>query len=207
MQSRSVLSADLRAAGCAVFFCLAAPSAQAQDALYPDPPPPDAVFVRWLGTPAEGEAVRRFMGVEIPAGTVEEAAYAAVSASLLDGANPGSFYTVLSSPEQPPRIVAEPPRPDRSKVHLLLMSCEAGPVQLEVPEGGPVVIAPVAPYTAGSRAVNPVAAPLAVRNSASGALLGSFDLQLSRGRNLTFLACGGAVELVEHRFHGSLGAG
>lgn len=197
---------SLRSAVPAAFSFLAALPAAAQEALYDAPPPPDAVFVRWLGGGHSGGS-HSFQGAGLPDGTVKPGAYAAISAALLDGAQAGDFFTVLSPSGGSPVVVAEPPRPDRAKVHLLLISCEADPVVLEVPGRDLTVIAATPAFTAASRAVNPVATPLAVRNTVTGDVLGRFDVQLSRGRNLTFLACGGTAALVEHRFHGIVDAG
>jgi hypothetical protein len=191
---------------CALVCLFTAQGTAAQDALYEAPPPPDAVFVRWLGELPEGQAGYRFKGADLPPGEVRPQAYAAVSAALLEDAQPGSFYTVLTPPGGAPRLVPEPDRSDRSKVHLLLISCEKEPVSLVAPDLALEVIGPVSAYSAAGRAVNPVAAVLNVRNSAKGTDLGRFDLRLTRGRNLTFLACGGTAALVEHSFHGALPA-
>jgi hypothetical protein len=58
--------------------------------------------------------------------------------------------------------------------------------------------------TAGGRTVNPVAATLSVVTS-SGAVLGSFDVQLRRGQNITFVARPDGAELIENRFGPNIG--
>ena len=177
---------------------LATTSAAAQDSLYPEAPPDDAVFVRWLGSD-DATSVPVF-GQELRAEPEFGTAYIAISASELSGAEAGVFVTVVSEIGGHAHVINEPPRQDASKVQLLLLNTSADPVRLIAQGPGAEVIAPVATGDAGIRSVNPVAVTLAVERVGDGKVLGSFDLRLSRGRNLTFLALGDGAELIENSF-------
>ena len=71
--------------------------AGADDALYADVPPEDAVFVRWLGYDDIPADARQIYGSELPSDAVKGDAYTAISAASLDGATPVS-YTHLTLP-------------------------------------------------------------------------------------------------------------
>lgn len=186
-------------AALATLICLAAPTGlQAQDALYDTAPPADAVFIRWLGDAAMSETARTVFNHAF----APEAAgpdYVAISAADLTGAAAGTHYAVFADASGAAQIVAEPARADRAKVHLFLASCDAVPMKLVVAGAGVEVAAVTKAQTVAMRAVNPVAASLAVEG-ADGAVLGQFDLTLSRGQDVTFFACKGTAEVIANTY-------
>ena len=102
------------------------------------------------------------------------------------------------------QVIAEPARADRSKVHLFLMRCGEDAVELVVPTGAGTpnvtsVIGPLKTPGAAGRAVNPVATPLAVIESASQKEIARFEVTLARGQNLTFYACDGQARMIENQ--------
>lgn len=183
----------------ALMLALGLPSsAPAQEALYAAPPPADAVFVRWLGDAADHDAARAVMGHTFSAKAAGPA-YAAISVAHLQDAVEGGHYAVTVDSAGVPHVIAEPARTDRAKVHLFLASCDASPVKLVLAGQGVDVAALDAPHSMAVRAVNPVAASLAVA-TADGAVLGQFDVTLSRGQDITFFACNGAAQIVENAY-------
>lgn len=170
----------------------------ADNELYDAPPPADAAFVRWVGLgnqhPVFGVApVEHIMD-----------AYRPVSASATNGAQPGGFYTVAKSSDGQIMVIKEPDRRDKSKVQLLLLNLGEAPAQLVVTDQDMVVIGDTVTGRAGSQMVNPVAASLTVRAN-DGRELGTFDVSLRRGQNLTFVAYNETVRLIENSYGPNLG--
>ncbi len=165
----------------------------AEKELYDDPPPEDAAFVRWI---EEGTAPT-ILGVSMPGdfGGV----YHPVSAARTTGAQSGAFYTAATDATGQLAIIREPDRHDRSKVLLTLLNVSNSPVRLVLVGHNADVIGNTAVNDAGGRAVNPVAATLAVVSD-TGAELGVFEVQLRRGQNLTFVARPDRADLIENRF-------
>lgn len=194
-----MIKTSLPIAALVTLLGLAAPAPiMAQDALYDTAPPTDAVFIRWLGDAAGSETARSVFGHAF----APEAAgpeYVAISAAELTGAAAGTHYAVFADASGAVQIVAEPARADRAKVHLFLASCDAAPVKLVVAGAGMEVAAVTEAQTVAMRAVNPVAATLAVEG-ADGAVLGQFDLTLSRGQDVTFFACKGTAEVIVNTY-------
>ncbi|MFY0661531.1 MAG: alginate O-acetyltransferase AlgF [Shimia sp.] len=170
----------------------------ADNELYDAPPPEDAVFVRWI----EEETAPGILGIQIP----EEPGYVyfSVSAALTDGGHVGSFYTAAVDATGNVHIIREPDRGDRSKVLLTLLNLSDSHARLVLAEQNIDVIGNTDVNSAGGRTVNPVAAKLSVITS-SGAVLGSFDIQLRRGQNLTFVARPDGADLIENRFGPNIG--
>ena len=148
--------------------------------------------IRWPRPTVFGEEVRGAAGIGVT--------YAAISASELPHATAGAFLSVVTSPDGQTRAISEPPRDDATKVHLILLNLGSAPARIIVQEAGTEVVAPVASDGAGLRAVNPVSVALAVERVSDGAILGSFDLRLSRGQDLTFVARADGAEVIENSF-------
>ncbi len=168
-------------------------SAEDEDALYGEALPADAVFIRHIG---DADFPIQKLGHTFTANDFEATAYTAVAAGLLDDAEAGSFYTLLSDGNQT-QLIKEPSRDDRSKVHLFLLNAGETEAHLIVADGGQEVIPNVPTGEIATRAVNPLAITLAV---ATGANTRDFDVVLRRGVNVTFMAEGGQVRLIEHEF-------
>ncbi len=168
-------------------------SAEEEDALYGDALPADAVFIRQFGA---AEFPILALGRPFTQGDFDATAYTAVSAETLENAEPGSFYTILSNGVET-RLIHEPSRDDRSRVHLFLLNADEMDASLVVAEGGPEVIANVPTGQIETRPVNPLAVALSVE---TGFGTNNFDVVLRRGGNVTFLVQDGEVHLVEHRF-------
>jgi hypothetical protein len=182
----------------AVAASLLSSPVQAQDtdqALYGPGLPEDAVFLRWL----DGDQTRDHaaFGATFPADGSDPDAFQAISAALLEGAAAGAVYSMIPDGSGSFAIIAEPQRTDRAKANLTLLNADDAPVKLTVAGKSTEVIGATQPMTAGARAVNPVAASLSVEDAGTGAVLGSFDMRLRRGRDLTFLVEDGAVRLIE----------
>lgn len=165
----------------------------ADNELYDDPPPADAVFVRWIGE-ATAPAI---LGIQMP----EEAGdlYYPVSAALTDGGHSGSFYTAAIDATGDVQVIREPDREDRSKVLLTLLNLSGDGARLVLTDQNVEVIGTTNVNSAGGRTVNPVAVTLSVVTS-SGAVLGDFDVQLRRGQNVTFVARPDGAVVLENRF-------
>lgn len=174
------------------------PAPAADNALYDTPPPDDAAFVRWVGLGFQHPV----LGIA-PATHIADV-YRPVSASATNGAQPGTFYTAATGPDGQVILIEEPGREDRSKVHLFLVNLGSAPVHVEVTGQDMVVIDDTATGSAGSRAVNPVSASLAVVTE-NGETLGSFDVSLRRGQNLTFVALDDGARLIENSFGPNIG--
>ncbi len=168
-------------------------AAELEDGLYGAAVPSDAVFVRQIGGL---DAAPTLFGRTFTVDELPEATYVAISASALDGAEPGAHYTVLAEAGGL-TVIEEPARPNPSKVYLFLLN-EAGPAaQLNVAGGGATVIDPTRAGAIGSRAVNPLAVTLSVQ---AGAMVEEFDVILRRGVNITFVVADGRVQLIENQF-------
>ena len=182
-------------AACLIALLLVAPASAVADneGLYGLAVPDDAVFLRWL---VPGSSPVAF-GAAFAPGVASGTDYAPVSAAALEGATPGGFYTIL-----PHGVIPEPARPDPGKVYLILLHAEAdpaaAPARLVVAGQGPEIVGATAPGTAQARGVNPVEATVAVM--AGDAVLGTFELALRRGQNLTFVVEGGRARLIENGF-------
>lgn len=167
--------------------------ADTEDALYGAPVPSDAVFIRLIG---EMDAPLFILGRGFTSEELPEAVYTAISASLLDGAQAGTHYTVLTGPVGA-QLIEEPGRDDPAKVHLFLLNADAADARMLVADGGPVVIDVTAQGAIASRAVNPLSVTLAVETADN---LEAFDVVLRQGVNVTFLVSDGDVTLIEHQF-------
>ncbi len=165
----------------------------ADNELYDAPPPEDATFLRWID-PGLSPEVFGIAGLG-----ADGDVFHPVSAALTDGAQPGAFYTAAKGSDGHLVIVQEPPRADRSKISLTLINLTGAPVRLVLHDQMVEVIPPTAANAAGARAVNPVAAELTVM-TASDTPLGTFDVQLRRGQNVTFIARPEGAALIENRF-------
>lgn len=175
-------------------------ASHADDALYDQAPPEDAVFIRSF----IGEAAAQDIG-GLPETVVAEiaesaATYSALSAGAFSFPEPGRFYAIVADGAGALHLVPEPQRADRSKVHLILVNASGEDVRVTAPDLGMEVIAPTAPLSAAGRAVNPIDVVLAVESPASGAVLKSMDLRLRRGQNLTLLVRPQGVEVIENAF-------
>lgn len=170
----------------------------ADNELYDDPPPKDAAFVRWI----EAETPPEILGILMP----EEPGdfYYPISAALTDGGRAGSFYTAAVDATGNVHVIREPDRGDRSKVLLTLLNLSDDHARLVLADQNIDVIGTTDINSAGGRTVNPVAATLLVVTS-SGAVLGSFDVQLRRGQNITFVARPDGADLIEDRFGPNIG--
>ncbi len=169
----------------------------AQDALYSDVAPEDAVFVRLL----DQDLTQVDMGGDI----VERApdvgtAYIAISQSELKTEPAARHLSYVLDDNGTPRAIPEPDREDLSKVHLMLLNSASEQMRLIIADNKMQVIAPTDSFNAASRAVNPVSVVLAVQRVSDGAILSEFDLRLSRGQNVTFLAKDDQAVLIENSF-------
>ena len=183
---------NLTVAAFSILFAVSAAHA-ADNELYDAPPADDAAFMRWI----ENDTAPEIFGVS-GLGNLGDV-FHPVSAALTDGAVAGVFYTVARRTDGKIVVIEEPPRADRTKVLLTLLNLTDEPVRLVLLENGIDVIEPTEINDAGARAVNPVSASLAVV-TASGAQLGSFDVQLRRGQNVTFVARPEGTQLIENSF-------
>lgn len=165
----------------------------ADNTLYDAPPPEDAAFLRWI----EPGLAPEIYG--IAALGAEGDVFHPVSAAATEGAQAGVYYTAARDADGALVVIAEPPRPDRSKVQLTLVNLAGAPVRLEVAGQDMIVVEETATGTAAARAVNPVAVALTVVTT-DGAALGQFEVSLRRGQNLTFVARAEGAELIANRF-------
>lgn len=177
---------------------LPGPAWAADNELYDDPPPEDAVFVRWI----EEAPAPELFGISLPTETSD--VFHPVSAALTTGAQEGSFYTAAVDATGHVAVVQEPDRGDRSKVLLTLLNLSDDQARLVLSDQNIDVIGTTGINAAGGRTVNPVAATLSVVTS-SGSVLGVFDVQLRRGQNLTFVARHDGAYLIENRFGPNIG--
>ncbi len=181
----------------AVAACVMAATAVFADtdeaALYAPELPSDAIFLRWVDTdvplPALGLPHQPVAGQE---------AYRPLSARHLSGAEPGAFYSVLAGPEGTARLVEEPARGQKSKVHLILLNASGQPVRLVLADAGHEVIQQTNAFASGGRMVNPVSARLAVLAD-DDSPLGEVAVRLRRGQNVTVLVTDEGVRLIENQ--------
>jgi len=164
--------------------------------LYAEPAPDDAAFVRFIGFADRADVQFAGHSFDVPE---EQAAYVAVSATRLNGVAAGQYISVVNHPDGH-RVISEPARGTRTKVHLFVVNASPEPVSLKLGDGSMTVIDTVAPGTAESRAVNPVSAQLALFAEGQTEALAHFDVALRRGQNLSFVAQTGRTDLIAHRF-------
>jgi hypothetical protein len=174
--------------------------AAGDDVLYDQIPPEDAVFVRSFAGDALAQDVGPLPAAVVAKITEGEAAYSSLSAGEFAFPESGMYYSIVSDSAGTLHLVQEPERADRSKVHVILVNASGGDVRVTAPDHGMEVVAPTAPISAASRAVNPIDVVFAVENPASGAVLGKMELNLRRGQNLTILVHCDRVEVVENAF-------
>lgn len=173
-------------------------SAETTDtALYDDPAPADASFVRFVGF---HDRSTMFAGKVFSLPAENKAHYIPVSAAQLDGVAPGRYITVVNRPGNAPSVIEEAPRDDATRVHLFVINTSDTAVSLRTEDGATAVIDDIAPGVSGTRAVNPIAIILGVFAKGDTTPLATFDLSLRRGQNLSFLARPAGVELIENRF-------
>lgn len=168
-------------------------NADNEDALYGAPVPSDAVFIRPIG---EIDAPVSILGRNFTSAELPEAVYAAISASMLEGAEAGAHYTVLAGADQP-QLIEEPGRDDPAKMYLFLLNADASDARLRVAAGGPTVIEDTTEGTIASRAVNPLAVALAVETAGASE---KFDVILRQGESVTFLVSDGDLTVFEDQF-------
>lgn len=166
-------------------------------ALYAEPAPADAAFVRFIGF-APGAKVD-FAGLSFDIPQEAPNSYIAVSSARLTNIDSGAYLSILPAQDGTLRRVDEPARETRSKVHLLVINAGTDAVTLSTADGAMAVVQNVTPGAAASRAVNPVAVSLGVF-SAPGAPLDTFDVALRRGQNLSFVVTESNVHLIENSF-------
>ncbi len=176
------------------FLAAATAATTIEDGLYGAAVPADAVFVRRMD---DGDGPLQVLGRQFLAHELPHTVYAAISASDLTGADQGRYYSVIARPDGTAHIVAEPPRADRSRVHLILLNMGTGTARMTVADDGAVVINDTAPMAANARAVNPVAVTLRVE-TAHGAQ--TFPVTLRRGQNVTFVVTESGISLVPSAF-------
>ncbi|MGI1662645.1 hypothetical protein ACRDNQ_10430 [Palleronia sp. KMU-117] len=200
LRTRRTDICDARGLAAALLIAVGGQAAVAQDVLYTDTPPDDAIFVRsFIDTdkPRETTGLPAF-AVDAIAGN--GAAFSSLSAAEFGFSQAGGFYALLADAAGAVHLVPEPARADRAKVYLTVLNASDADVRLVEPTQGLEVVAPTPPLSAAARAVNPVDVRLAVESAATGEALASFDLRLRRGQNVTFLVRGGQVELIEDAY-------
>lgn len=184
---------------CCVITSYATTAPAANDSsLYAEAAPADASFVRFIGF-VPGQTAQ-FAGKEFVINAEDALAYIPVSSALLDDVAPGSFVTVARTDAGDALIIPEAPRNDAARVHLLLVNSTGKVLELRLADGSATVIENVESASAGVRAVNPVAIALGVFEQGHDAPLATFDVSLKRGQNISFIADGTSVRLVENRF-------
>lgn len=192
---RSVLTPCLAAVLATSF---AATSHADDTALYAEPAPADAAFVRFIGF-ASGTVVD-FAGVRFEVPRETATSYVAVSSARLSDVAVGAYVSVLPGEgDAAVRRIDEPARDSRSKVHLLVLNASAEPVHLSTVDGAMQVVGAVAPGQSASRAVNPVSVSLGLFG-ANDQALGSYDVTLRRGQNLSFVVDANGATVIENSF-------
>jgi hypothetical protein len=172
----------------------------ADEALYDEVPPEDAVFIRSFIGDADPQETGGLPASVVAAIAENESIYSSLSAGVFSFPEPGRFYAIVADAAGGLHLLPEPERSDRSKVHMILVNATDGEVRVTAPDHGMEVVAPTAPLSAAGRAVNPIEVMLAVENPASGAVLGTLDLRLRRGQDLTILVGPQGVDLIENAF-------
>ena len=172
--------------------------ARSDTGLYPEAAPADASFLRFIGF-ERGEAIQ-FAGKSFDIPKTEGAPYVPVSAALLQGIQPGAFLTVVKDSTGQLRTIQEGAVRDPGKVHLFLINTTPQNLNLRVAGSETVVIQGISAMQSGTRAVNPVSIGLSVVAEGVSDPLQTFQVDLQRGQNLSFLATPTGVQLIEHRF-------
>lgn len=153
-----------------------ATSAMAQDALYDDPLPQDAAFVRAIGL-----EMTQFFGVDVPADLGED--YAVLTANSVEGIEPGQYVTLLAYGT----VLIEAERGTGSKVLVQFLNLTEATASLALADNSVTIIGDIAVNSIGAREVNPVKLPMAAY--AGDAVIGeAFELTLERGKNPTIIA-------------------
>lgn len=194
---------DLRAVrelAAALLISLAGQAAVAEDVLYVDTPPDDAIFVRSFIDAGEARDTAGLPGFAVGAIAESGAAFSSLSAAEFGFSEAGGFFALLADGAGAVHLVPEPARADRAKVYLTVLNASDADIRLVEPTQGIEVVAPTPPLSAATRAVNPVDVRLAVESVATGEALGSFDIRLRRGQNVTFLVRADKVELIEDAY-------
>ncbi len=190
IRSKLIATAIACFAGCAVAD---------EAALYETAAPKDAVFVRVLAEYTQSLSEVPFAGSKLSLSEEQKDTYIAISASDLSDVTAGSFYSIGAG-QMDNILIKEPVRKTSNKVHLILMNLGKTPVRLVVPGRDMEVVAPLQSEQAESRAVNPIEVELAVERVSDGTILGAFEVKLSRGQNLTFVATDTSARLIENTF-------
>ena len=179
---------------------MAATGTCAEDAaLYDEAAPSDAVFVRILSSSDAHPLQVVFAGTQLTINNDLTDTYIPISAADLNGARAGGYYSLVDGPVGT-LTIEEPARDSAAKVHLLLLNAGPEAVRLIAPSKELEVLAALEPGQVSSRAVNPIEIDLAVQRISDGAVLGVFDVRLSRGQNVTFVAEETSARLIENSF-------
>lgn len=174
------------------------PASWADDAgLYGDAVPADAAFFRVLAEYPNHEAPIVFAGVDVSSAKDHLDNYVAISAASLGDVKAGTYFSIAGGPGGA-MTIQEPDRDTATKVHLILLNTGSSDVRLVVPSKGLEVVAALQPGQSASRAVNPIEIDLAVERVDDGTRLGTFDVSLARGRNLTFIAGQASARMIEN---------
>jgi len=177
----------------AAILTTVSPADANDEALYGAAVPEDAVFVRFLADHPAKDLTAFGWTFETD---LEQVAYSVVSASLLPEAPASRFSTVVVTTEGEGIVIPEPDRTSASKVHLLLLNATVNAVSLVADGGAIEVIRPTRFGAANIRAVNPIKAEFSVVQVPSQTVLGTFDVSMSRGEDLSFIVTNDGVELV-----------
>lgn len=166
-------------------------------ALYAEPAPMDASFLRFVGFDTD---TVQFAGKTFDLVEAEKNNYIPVSSSLLENGIAGAYITVSQNPDGTITTIEEGERNDPSKVFLVLVNASEQSLELRLADGSVAVIKDVATNTSNLRGVNPVAIELGVFATDTDTPIATFDVALQRGQNITFLADASGVQLIENRF-------
>lgn len=166
--------------------------------LYPEAPPDDASFVRFIGF--EGQQSATFAGKAFDLKEDEHGTYIPVSSVKLNDIEAGTYATVLRGADGQIETVAEGPRSNTAKVFLFLVNGTEKVLELKLADGSVAVIENVPSAQSGQRDVNPVAIELGVFTKGQPEPLKTFDVALRRGQNISFIADDRGVRMIENRF-------
>lgn len=166
--------------------------------LYPEPPPADAAFVRFLGF--DSDSIHLFAGKSFDLNDTQPEAYLPVSASQLDGVQAGAFVSVVRRNDGSFTAITEQQRNDPAKVFLILLNASDQTLDLKLADGSVTVLKNVVVGSAALRPVNPIKIDLGVFSGSLLQPLATFDVALRRGQNITFFASDTTVRLIENRF-------
>jgi alginate O-acetyltransferase complex protein AlgF len=172
---------------------LLAPSGHlfAQDAaLYDDPPPDDAAYMRFFGFPADAE-ISAF-GLAFSAERLTTGHYNILRADAIEGVTKGQIMTAVPNAQGDVIILEEPQRARRKVMLQLVNLTTQGPVSLKTSDGEVEIIAPSDVLTIGSREVNPIQVTVAVFD-ADGSLGEPMALTLRTNQHLTFVVSADGV--------------